>query len=66
MRVKLSEFWRRMELAFGEAYAHSLAKDYVFSELDGQTVTEALKAHMAPLDVWRAVGRTFEVPASIR
>ena len=52
-----------MELAFGSTYAHSLAMDYVFAELDGRTVNEALKAHMSAMVVWRAVGRTFEVPA---
>ena len=55
-----------MERAFGPAYAHSLAKDYVFSDLDGRTVDEALTAGMAPMDVWRAVGKTFEVPAQIK
>lgn len=64
--MKLSDFWWRMERAFGPAYARSLAKDYVFSELGGRTIEEAFKAHLAPADVWRTVGRTFEVPSQIK
>ena len=55
-----------MEQAFGSVYAHSLAKDYVFSDLDGRTILEALKAHIAPAEVWRVVGKNFDVPAQIR
>src|SRR5215813_9373867 len=33
--VRLTEFWRRMNAHFGEAYADSFARDHVMSELGG-------------------------------
>lgn len=64
--MRLTDFWRRMGLVFGEAYARSWATDVVVSELDGRTVDEALAAGVPAKDVWRAVCRTVEVPRSLR
>ncbi len=64
--MRLTDFWRRMGLVFGEAYARSWAADVVVSELDGRTVDEALAAGVPAKDVWRAVCRTVEVPRSLR
>ena len=41
-RVRLTEFWARMRAQFGEVYAQSVAKDYVFEKLGGRTIDRAL------------------------
>jgi Protein of unknown function (DUF3046) len=64
--VRLTEFWARMREQFGDVYAESLAKDYVLSNLDGRTVSEALADGVDAKVVWRAVSDTFNVPDSLR
>ncbi len=64
--VRLTEFWARMRAQFGEAYAQSVAKDYVFEKLDGRTIERALADGVDAKRVWRAVCDTFDVPESIR
>lgn len=60
--VRLTEFWNRMNQQFGEAYAESLARDYVMSELGGRTVEQALAEGEPPKKIWQAVCATFDVP----
>jgi hypothetical protein len=55
-----------MTAQFGEAYAQSVAKDYVFEKLGGRTVERALADGEDAKRVWRAVCETFDVPASLR
>lgn len=55
-----------MESQFGDVYAHSLAKDFVFSQLGGRTVDRALADGMDAKVIWRAVCDTFKVPESLR
>ena len=62
----MTEFWARMTAQFGEAYAHSVAKDYVFEKLGGRTVEQALADGLDAKVVWRAVCDTFDVPATLR
>jgi hypothetical protein len=64
--VRLTEFWARMTEQFGDAYAESLAKDYVLSNLGGRTVNKALADGEDPKVVWRAVCDTFNVPDFLR
>jgi Protein of unknown function (DUF3046) len=64
--VRLTEFWARMKEQFGDAYAESLAKDYVLSDLGGRTVNQALADGEDAKVVWRAVCDTFNVPGSLR
>jgi hypothetical protein len=59
-------FWERMREQFGEAYADSLAADYVLSALGGRTVNKALADGEDAKVVWRAVCETFSVPDSLR
>jgi len=40
--VRLTVFWEKMRGQFGEAYAASVAKDYVLADLGGATVTRPL------------------------
>jgi hypothetical protein len=60
--MRLTEFWRRMERRFGPAYADSLARDHVLSDLGGHTVHEALAVGTNPKLVWLAVCEAFAVP----
>ena len=64
-RVRLSDFWQRMELRFGVGYARSVATDYRLPSL-GATVDEALARGDSPKAVWRAICQEFEVSSSLR
>ena len=64
--VRLTEFWDRMNAQFGDVYAQSVAKDFVFGQLGGRTVERALADGVDAKAVWRAVCETFKVPESLR
>jgi hypothetical protein len=64
--VRLTAFWERMNAQFGEAYAQSVAKDYVLAGLGGRTVERALANGEDVKTVWRAVCEAFNVPDSLR
>jgi hypothetical protein len=55
-----------MGAQFGEVYAQSLAKDYVFETLGGRTVERALADGVDVKVVWRAVCQAFDVPENRR
>ena len=55
-----------MNAQFGEAYAHSVAQDYVLSGLGGRTINRALADGEDVKRVWRAVCDAFNVPDSLR
>ena len=65
-QVRLTEFWARMRAQFGDAYAQSVAKDYVFEKLGGLTIERALADGQDAKMVWRAVCDTFDVPENLR
>jgi len=65
-RVRLTDFWARMERQFGAAYADSLARDQVFASLGGRTVMQALAEGEEVKSVWRGVCDGLEVPARDR
>jgi len=64
--VRLTEFWNRMNAQFGEVYAQSVAKDFVFDKLGGRTVERALADGIDAKAVWRAVCDTFKLPENLR
>ena len=64
--VRLTEFWDRMNAQFGDGYAQSVAKDFVFDKLGGRTVERALADGVDVKAVWRAVCDTFKVPENLR
>ena len=64
--MRLTEFWARMRAQFGDAYAQSVAKDYVFEKLGGLTIERALADGQDAKMVWRAVCDTFDVPENLR
>jgi hypothetical protein len=61
-RVRLTEFWQRMRGQFGEAYAESVAQDYVIGSLGSRTVNQALADGEDAKIVWRAVCDEFHIP----
>ncbi|HET7689848.1 MAG TPA: DUF3046 domain-containing protein [Nocardioidaceae bacterium] len=62
--MRHTEFWERMELALGRAYARTWASTQVIAALGGRTPDEALAAGVPPKQVWRAVWETLGLPAS--
>ena len=64
--MRLAAFWDRMTAQFGDTYAHSVARDYVFDELGGRTIERALADGEDAKVVWRVVCDTFNVPESLR
>ncbi|MCW2888029.1 MAG: hypothetical protein JWL58_4891 [Streptosporangiaceae bacterium] len=58
-------FWQRMNEQFGEAYAASVAKDYVIAELGGRTIEQALADGDSAKSVWAAVCVTFASPVKL-
>ncbi|MBG0815935.1 DUF3046 domain-containing protein [Planomonospora sp. ID82291] len=64
--MRLSEFWKRMKLHFGDPYAESWARDYVIAELGGRTVTQALADGIAAKEVWHAVCGVVSVDSRLR
>ncbi len=58
-------FWERMNAQFGEAYAQSVAKDFVLAGLGGRTVERALADGEDVKRVWRAVSDAFNVPENL-
>ena len=65
-RVRLTHFRRLMDDEFGAVRAGSIARDHVFSRLNGRTVEQAIEAGEEPREVWRAVCTEFDVPAERR
>jgi Protein of unknown function (DUF3046) len=55
-----------MNAQFGEAYAQSVAKDYVLAGLGGRTIERALANGEDVKTVWRAVCEAFNVPDTLR
>lgn len=64
--MRLTEFWARMREQFGDAYAESVAKDFVLSRLGDRTVNKALADGVEAKVIWRAVSDTFNVPERLR
>ena len=64
--VRLTDFWSRMRQQFGEAYVDAFSRSYVFSDLGGRTVHEALSAGVDVRQVWQAVCASFDVPPKLR
>jgi len=64
--VRLTVFWERMNAQFGEAYAQSVAKDFVLAGLNGRTAERALADGEDVRKVWRAVCDSFNLPENLR
>jgi hypothetical protein len=55
-----------MHAQFGEAYAASVAQDYVIAALGDRTVNQALSDGVTVVTVWRGVCEAFELPDRVR
>jgi hypothetical protein len=66
--VRLTDFWARLEQAFGAAYAHSVATDQTIAQLGGRTIRQALEQGEEAAVVWRAVCAAYpeRVPPRLR
>ena len=64
--MRHTEFWARLEAALGPAYYRVWAEQFVMADLDRRTAKEALDAGVPPKQVWAAVWRALELPASER
>lgn len=64
--MRLTVFWERMNAQFGEAYAQSVAKDFVLAGLNGRTAERALADGEDVRKVWRAVCDSFNLPENLR
>jgi hypothetical protein len=64
--MRHTEFWARMERALGSGYYEVWADQFVMSDLGGRTARQALDAGYTPKEVWRAVHRALDLPASER
>ncbi|WP_433532062.1 DUF3046 domain-containing protein [Micromonospora sp. CA-263727] len=66
--MRLTDFWARLEEAFGPGYAASIASDQVLSQLGGWTIEQALAAGVETHVVWRAVVAAYpdRVPTRLR
>ena len=64
--MRHTEFWSRMELVLGPAYAPIWARQQVLADLGGRTVVQALEQGEPPKLVWRAVSEALSLPESQR
>ena len=64
--MRHTEFWARMELVLGPAYAQVWARQQVLADLDGRTVEQALEQGDPPKSVWRAVAEVLSLPDTQR
>ncbi|MGG7464376.1 DUF3046 domain-containing protein [Plantibacter sp. YIM 135347] len=62
--MKLSEFRIAVTEEYGAAYGAVLTGDLVLGEVGGRTAEEALSAGVPARDVWVALCRATDVPAS--
>jgi Protein of unknown function (DUF3046) len=64
--MRHTEFWSRLEGALGDGYYRAWASQFVMADLGGRTAQEALDAGVPPKQVWAAVWRALELPATER
>jgi hypothetical protein len=68
VRVRLTDFWARLEQAFGPAYARSFAADHSFADIGNRTINQAIAEGVDTATIWRAVVDAYpdRVPARLR
>ncbi|HYG93862.1 MAG TPA: DUF3046 domain-containing protein [Nocardioides sp.] len=64
--MRHTELWERLDRHLGVSYASVWADQIVIGDLDHRTVREALDAGVPPKQVWAAVWKVLELPASER
>ncbi|WP_436527090.1 DUF3046 domain-containing protein [Actinoplanes sp. HUAS TT8] len=53
--MRLTDFWGRLEQAFGAPYARSIAADHAFGDLGGRTINQAIADGVETATIWRSV-----------
>jgi hypothetical protein len=64
--VRHTELWERLERHLGASYVSVWAETFVIGDLDHRTVRDALDEGVPPKQVWAAVWKALELPASER
>ncbi|GIE09238.1 DUF3046 domain-containing protein [Paractinoplanes ferrugineus] len=66
--MRLTDFWARLDQAFGGTYARSLATDHSFSGLGDRTIEQAIADGVDTATIWRAVVTAYpeRVPSRLR
>ena len=64
--MRLTQFWQRMDEAFGQSAARTFARDQVLTKLGDRTVEQALQQGEPELQVWRVVWEQAHLPAHLR
>ena len=64
--MRITAFRALMAEEFGRVRSEMIARDHVFSELDGMTVDQALEAGVPTRTLWRVVCEAFDVPVERR
>jgi hypothetical protein len=64
----LTDFWARLEQAFGPGYARSIAADHSFADLGNRTIDQAIAQGVDTATIWRAVVAAYpdRVPTRLR
>jgi hypothetical protein len=60
--MRVSEFWRAVEVEFGGAYGRHLASSQVLSSLGDRSPAEAIEAGLPVKRVWLAFCQQMDVP----
>jgi hypothetical protein len=64
--MRITDFQRMMAGEFGSTRASTLARDHVFSGLDGRTVEQAIEVGIPVKEIWQVVCAAFDVPPERR
>ena len=64
--MRITAFRALMAEEFGRVRSEMIARDHVFSELDGMIVDQALEAGVPTRTLWRVVCEAFDVPVERR
>lgn len=65
-RVRLTDFWERMDAVFGPEYARSWAHDFSLASLGDRTVMQAIDGGIDTREIWDAVCGVVDVPSLLR
>ena len=66
--MRLTDFWARLNEAFGSTYARSIAADQSFAALGDRTIDQAISDGIDTATIWRAVVAAYpdRVPSRLR
>jgi hypothetical protein len=66
--VRLTDFWARLDEAFGATYARSIAADQSFAALGDRTIVQSIADGIDTATIWRAVVDAYpdRVPSRLR